>query len=97
MRLLLDLFTILTVSAGAFFFLAGTIGVLRFPDPLCRLHALTKADSLGLGLVVAGLMAQVSWPLGAMQLVAIWLLALLAAATVAQLMGRAMRRGGPDR
>ncbi len=52
--LALDIFTILAVLAGAFFFFAGTVGLLRFPDPLTRLHALTKADNLGLGLVVIG-------------------------------------------
>jgi hypothetical protein len=40
------------------FFLAGTVGVLRFPDTHSRLHALTKADNLGLGLVAAGLALQ---------------------------------------
>ena len=47
-----ELFTILAVSAGAVLFLAGTLGLLRFPDTLTRLHALTKVDNLGLGLVV---------------------------------------------
>ena len=53
-----DSFTVLAVSAGALFFLAGTVGLLRFPDSLSRLHALTKADNLGLGLVVLGLLPQ---------------------------------------
>ena len=56
MSLALDLLTIVAVSAGAFFFLAGMVGLLRFPDTLTRLHALTKADNLGLGLVVLGLL-----------------------------------------
>jgi len=34
MSLALDLLTVLAVSAGAFFFLAGTVGLLRFPDAL---------------------------------------------------------------
>jgi len=46
------------IGAGMLFFLAGSIGVLRLPDLLSRLHALTKADNLGLGLVVLGLMLQ---------------------------------------
>jgi multicomponent Na+:H+ antiporter subunit G len=96
MSLALNLFTILAVSIGAFFFLAGTVGLLRFPDPLTRLHALTKADNLGLGLVVMGLLPQVQWPLGAMKLLAVWLFVLLAGTTVSQLMARAARRGGPD-
>ena len=58
MSIALDIVTITAVSAGAFFFLAGTVGLLRFPDPLTRLHALTKADNLGLGLVVLGLLPQ---------------------------------------
>ena len=91
MSLALDIFTILAVLAGAFFFFAGTVGLLRFPDPLTRLHALTKADNLGLGLVVIGLLPQVAWPLGAIKLIAIWLIALLAATTVGQLMARAAR------
>ena len=59
MSLALDVFTLVAVVAGAFFFLAGTVGLLRFPDTLTRLHALTKADNLGLGLVVLGLLPQV--------------------------------------
>ena len=38
MKLAFDIFTISVVSAGAFFFLAGTVGLLRFPDSLTRLH-----------------------------------------------------------
>ena len=49
MSLALNGLTIVAVCAGAFFFLAGTVGLLRFPDALSRLHALTKADNLGLG------------------------------------------------
>ncbi|GGG40275.1 cation:proton antiporter [Caldovatus sediminis] len=95
MRLALDLFTVLAVSAGAFFFLAGTVGLLRFPDVLTRLHALTKADNLGLGLIVLGLLPRAEGPLAALKLLAVWLFALLAAATVAQLVARvALRRNG---
>jgi multicomponent Na+:H+ antiporter subunit G len=97
MRLALDLFTVLTVTAGAFFFLAGTVGLLRFPDALTRLHALTKADNLGLGLIVLGLLAQADGVLPAVKLIAVWLLAQLAGATVTQLVARAVRRGEHER
>lgn len=95
MNLALDVLTILAVSAGAFFFLAGTVGLLRFPDTLSRLHALTKADNLGLGLVVLGLLPRAEGPFGALKLLAVWLLALLAGATVTQLIARTARRGAP--
>jgi multicomponent Na+:H+ antiporter subunit G len=94
MSLVLDGLTILAVSAGVFFFLAGTVGLLRFPDALSRLHALTKADNLGLGLVVMGLLFQAEGLLAALKLVAVWLLTLLAGATVTQLIARTARPGG---
>ena len=88
MMILRDFVTVLFVTAGAVFFLAGTVGLLRFPDSLTRLHALTKADNLGLGLVVLGLLPQADTLLGACKLLAVWLLTQLAAATVTQLVAR---------
>ena len=42
---------------GAFFTLVGSIGLLRLPDIFMRLHAPTKASTLGLGsLLVASMM-----------------------------------------
>jgi multicomponent Na+:H+ antiporter subunit G len=96
MSLALDLFTILSVAAGAFFFLAGSVGLLRFPDALSRLHALTKADNLGVGLVVLGLIPRADGLLPALKLVSVWLLVLLAGATVAQVLARVARRGGTE-
>ena len=94
MNLLVDLFSIAAIGAGVFFFLAGTVGLLRFPDPLSRLHALTKADNLGLGLIVLGLLPRSDSLLAALKLIAIWALVQLAGATAAQLVGRAVRRKG---
>jgi len=95
MSFALDVVTIAGVSAGAFFFLAGTVGLLRFPDTLTRLHALTKADNLGLGLVVLGLLPQAGSVRIAFKLVCIWLLVLLAGATISQLIARAARQAEP--
>jgi multicomponent Na+:H+ antiporter subunit G len=92
MNLVLDLWTVLFVAAGAFFFLAGTVGLLRFPDAYTRLHALTKADNLGLGLVVLGLLPQVDSVFTGLKLVSIWLLVLLSGGTASQLIARALRR-----
>lgn len=88
-----DAFTVVMVVAGAVLFMAGTVGLLRFPDRLSRLHALTKVDNLGLGLIVAGLVPQSS-ALLALKLIAAWLLVQLSAAIVTQLIGRALRDKG---
>lgn len=92
MRLLLDAFSIVTIVAGALFYLAGTVGLLRFPDAYTRLHALTKADNLGLVLVVIGLLPQVDGVLAGLKLVLVWLLVMLSSAAVSQLIARSARR-----
>jgi multicomponent Na+:H+ antiporter subunit G len=93
MSVALDIFTIVTLSAGAFFFMAGTVGLLRFPDSLTRLHALTKVDNLGLGLIVLGLLPRADGLLGASKLIVAWLLVQLSSAMVAQLIARVARHG----
>jgi len=95
MSFICDSITILAVSAGALFFLAGTVGLLRFPDSLSRLHALTKADNLGLGLVILGLVFQAEGLFTALKIIIVWLVTLLCGATVSQLLARAARTGGP--
>jgi multicomponent Na+:H+ antiporter subunit G len=90
---LVDLFRITAIVAGAFFFVAGTVGLLRFPDSLTRLHALTKADNLGLGLVVLGLLPLTENALAAFKLILIWALVLVSGGSTAQLIGRALRGG----
>jgi multicomponent Na+:H+ antiporter subunit G len=92
MSLAANIFSVLAISIGALFFLAGTVGLLRFPDALTRLHALTKADNLGLGLVAAGLLPRTDGTLGALKLVVIWLLVLVASATVSHLIARVAQR-----
>jgi multicomponent Na+:H+ antiporter subunit G len=91
------------VAAGAVFFVAGTVGLLRFPDVYTRLHALSKADNLGLGLIILGLAVGADGLLDVVHLGLIWLLVLLASATSAHLIARrALHRGDkpwtrPDR
>jgi multicomponent Na+:H+ antiporter subunit G len=96
MSLLLNLWTILAVSLGVFFFLAGTLGLLRFPDVFTRLHALTKADNLGLGLVVLGLLPQMNSIHAMLKLLLIWLLVLFSGAIVSQMLAQAARSGEID-
>lgn len=92
--MLTDFLTSILLLTGAFFFFAGTVGLLRFPDVYTRLHALTKADNVGLGLIVLGLAVQSDTLAGAGKLLLIWLLVMLAGASTANLIaGGALRRG----
>lgn len=82
-----------TAAAGALFFLAGTVGLVRFPDEFSRLHALAKADNLGLGLTAAGMAMQAASAAVALKLVLTWLLVLVAGATCSYLIADASRPG----
>ena len=56
--LVVDFLIWILLLGGAFFLLVGAIGVLRFPDFYTRLHAVSVCDTMGAGLVIAGLMLQ---------------------------------------
>jgi multicomponent Na+:H+ antiporter subunit G len=91
----LDWLSAALLCAGAFFFLAGTVGLLRFPDVYSRLHALTKVDNLGLGLLVLGLALRADSAALVAKLILIWALAIAAGATAAYLVANRARRGRP--
>jgi len=44
------------ISLGAFFLLVGSIGLIRLPDFYARAHAQGKADTLGVMLIIFGLL-----------------------------------------
>ena len=92
MSVLISIFAAACVLAGIFFFIAGTLGLLRFGDTLSRVHALTKADNLGLGLIVLGLLPLADSITDALKLILIWALVLLGGTTAAQLVASAVRR-----
>ncbi|MGM0631874.1 MAG: cation:proton antiporter [Pseudomonadota bacterium] len=88
MLLSLEILRIALLAGGLFFFVTGALGLLRFPDTYTRLHAVTKADNVGLGLLAAGLaMSAADWHSTAMLLV-IWLLVMASGATSCQLLAR---------
>lgn len=91
---MLDSIGLLVTGLGLPFFLSGTVGLLRFPDIYTRLHALTKADNLGLGLVAFGLALQADSWLTAGRLLLIWILVLIASSVSCHLVARtALQKG----
>ena len=89
--------TVLLLLAGAGFFLAGSVGLLRFPDVYTRLHALTKADNLGLGLIMLAVLPQAPDAFFALKMLLLWVLVMVAGATGAHLIAkRAVRGDGED-
>ena len=76
----------LLAAAGLVFFTAGTVGLLRFPDLRSRLHAVTKADTLGLGFVMAALALASDSLWAAATFMLVWILGMGAAAVAATLL-----------
>jgi multicomponent Na+:H+ antiporter subunit G len=91
----LDWLTVALLCVGALFFLAGTVGLLRFPDVFTRLHAVTKADNLGLGFVVVGISLQSGSVAVVLKLILIWVLCLIGSATSVFLIASSALRGSP--
>jgi multicomponent Na+:H+ antiporter subunit G len=94
---ILPLLAAACVTLGAAFFVAGTIGLLRLPDLFSRLHALTKADNLGLGLIMLGLILYAPNLFYAVKLLLLWVLVMVSGATGSHLIAkRALRGDGED-
>ncbi|MFW5889266.1 MAG: monovalent cation/H(+) antiporter subunit G [Bacillota bacterium] len=55
MKIIVDIIIILFLLSGIFFFFVGVVGLLRMPNVFTRMHATTKCDTMGAGLVFAGL------------------------------------------
>lgn len=83
----------LLLIAGTLCVLAGTAGLLRFPDIFTRLHALTKVDNLGLGLMALGALLLASSLDVAIKIVLVWVLVMVASATTGHLIARQAFRG----
>lgn len=80
--------TLLLAVPGCFFVTVGTVGLLRLDDLHSRIHALTKADTLGLGLIVVALLPH-SGSVGAgAKLLLVWAVALVSAAVIAHTLAR---------
>lgn len=88
MSVVWPLLSLVLMLIGVGFVIAAAIGVLRFPDALQRMHASTKAGTLGAILVLAGAMLGLSEnavPVGTMAI----LFMLLTVPVAAHLLGRA--------
>ena len=86
--------TVLFAGVGAFFFLVGTIGILRLPDFSTRTHAATKCDTLGAGSILVALAVYTGLEFDAFQILAIAAFVLLTSPTAGHALARAAYRTG---
>jgi multicomponent Na+:H+ antiporter subunit G len=80
--------------AGFFFFLAATVGLLRFPDFFCRLHATGKGDTLAILFSLVGLSIYEGFSLASLKIIFIAVFMFLAQPTSTHAIARAAMRCG---
>jgi multicomponent Na+:H+ antiporter subunit G len=89
MSLVIDAASALCLIAGAFFCVAGGVGLLRMPDFYTRAHAASVMETLGAGLILTGLALQAGLSLVTAKLAIIGLLIFFTSPTAAHALAKA--------
>lgn len=99
MDFIVELIVTIFLIAGSLFALLGSIGILRFPDFLTRLHAQAKATTLGVGGVLIASLLYFNWYDGSLHLheLLITLFLMLSAPPSAYMMAKAAVQQGVKR
>ncbi len=95
MSVIANTISIIFILLGIFFFIVGTVGILRFPDFYCRTHAATKCDTLGAGsILLLGVAIYEQLSFDAFKAIALVVLVMLTSPTVGHAIARAAYRRG---
>jgi len=89
-----DAFIVLFSLTGLFFFVGGTVGLLRCPDLYTRLHPSTKCDTLGACSILLALIIHAGFSFVTLKLLAVAFFLLLSSATCGHAIGRSAFRSG---
>jgi len=89
-----DALAIVLCCTGAFFFIVGTLGLLRFPDFYARTHAATKCDTVGAGSILLALAVLRGFEPDMPKLLLLAGLVMLSSPTAAHALARAAYRTG---
>ena len=91
---IIEILSLILTGIGTFFFAISTLGLLRFPDVFSRLHALTKADNVGLGFILVGVALKSQEAGEVAKLALIWLLTVISSCSSCYLIAHTARRMG---
>jgi len=89
-----EILTVLILSAGLFFMVVGCFGLYRMPDLFCRMHATSKATTLGLALILVATFVHLGFAAVGLKAVLAILFAFLTAPVGAHLISRAAYQRG---
>ncbi|MGP3707484.1 monovalent cation/H(+) antiporter subunit G [Gordonia paraffinivorans] len=83
-----DIISATLILVGCTLALTASIGLLRFPDTLSRMHAATKPQTFGLLMILLGAVVRLGRNLDSGMLILAGLFALITAPVVAHRIGR---------
>lgn len=72
-----NILTVIFLVSGAFFMMAGSIGIVRLPNYFNRVHAASMSDTLGIILFTAGMMIYNGLDINSIKLLIIFILVAL--------------------
>ena len=89
-----ELITAVLLCLGCLFCLLAAVGMIRLPDTLIRMHAATKAGTLGAGLILAAVAVRFGEVGTVLKALLTLVFLYLTAPVAAHLIGRAAYRSG---
>lgn len=92
-----DYASVVLLILGLFFFTVGVVGLLRLPDVFSRLHATTKSDTLGLGLILAAAIIEYGPGIHALQIGLLALFVAISTPSASHLIARAVFKSTAER
>ena len=96
METALDVLSWISIVAGLFFMVVGTVGILRMPDVFTRLHAAGMTDTMGAGFLILGMCLQAGLGLVLVRLVIVYAFLMLTSPISTHALARAALAGGVE-
>ena len=85
---------VVLAGLGTVLMLVAALGLVRMPDLLTRMHASSKAGTLGAALILAGVAVEIGEARVVAEVALIWLFLFLTAPVAAHMIARAAYRSG---
>ena len=94
MDLLVDILSGMLLAGGSILALLGAVGIIRLPDVFARMHAGGIIDTMGAGMILAGLMVQSGFTLVTVKLFLIFAFLFYTTPTATHALAQAALKSG---
>lgn len=93
---LVDVLSWVLMSLGGVFCVIGAVGLLRMPTFFTRTHAASIIDTMGVGLIILGLVLQSGWTLASVKTLILGVLIFFTSPTASHSLANAAKRRGVE-